>query len=199
MEERDYYKLVRPYEDASNILKAKVQVFEHNLYEETGGKPIHSINARIKSKTSIEGKLAHRGYAQTAEEAREHLQDIAGIRIVCYFVEDIYKLSRRLRQQPDLIFIREADYIHSPKPNGYRSYHIILGVPVYSLDAAEYFPVEIQLRTIAMDFWASLEHRVSYKKHLANRDLVTTELLSYAETLKQIEDSFEKYRITPGS
>ena len=95
------------------------------------------------------------------------LQDIAGVRIICYFVDDIYNLAKSLKRQADLIVIREQDYIKAPKPNGYRSYHLIVGVPVYCMDGMEYFPVEVQLRTLSMDFWASMEHRISYKKERA--------------------------------
>ena len=93
----------------------------------------------------------------------------------------------------DLIFIRERDYITNPKPNGYRSHHIILGVNVFCLDASEYYPVEIQLRTISMDFWAAMEHRISYKKEYDNREQRVAELLSYADTLVDMEKEFEKY------
>ena len=121
------------------------------------------------------------------------LQDIAGIRIVCYFVGDIKNLIDMLKKQSDLIFIRERDYITNPKPNGYRSHHIILGVNVFCLDASEYYPVEIQLRTISMDFWAAMEHRISYKKEYDNREQRVAELLSYADTLVDMEKEFEKY------
>ena len=152
---------------------------------------------RIKSKQSIEEKLIRKGEEPTLENAKDLLQDIAGIRIVCYFVGDIKNLIDMLKKQSDLIFIRERDYITNPKPNGYRSHHIILGVNVFCLDASEYYPVEIQLRTISMDFWAAMEHRISYKKEYDNREQRVAELLSYADTLVDMEKEFEKYNDHP--
>ena len=125
--------------------------------------------------------------------AKDYLQDIAGLRVICYFTEDIYSLVDTLKFQADLIVIRESDYIEYPKPNGYRSYHIIVGVPVYCLDGMEYFPVEIQFRTLSMDFWASMEHRVLYKTKRNDREQIAAELKEYAEALVAIEKQFAKY------
>ena len=105
----------------------------------------------------------------------------------------IYNLAGALKRQTDLIVIRECDYIAKPKPNGYRSYHVIVGVPVYCLDGMEYFPVEIQFRTMSMDFWASLEHRVLYKMERDDREKVAAELKEYAENLVTIESRFAQY------
>jgi len=117
--------------------------------------------------------------------------DIAGIRVICYFVEDIYNLAELVKKQMDLIVIKERDYISNPKPNGYRSYHMVVGVPVYYLDVMEYFPVEIQFRTISMDFWASMEHRINYKKNRADKQEVAKELLECARSLEEIEERFK--------
>ena len=149
--------------------------------------PIHYIQNRIKKKKSLEEKLIRRGKEPTVDNAKDYLQDIAGVRIICYFVDDIYNLAKSLKRQADLIVIREQDYIKAPKPNGYRSYHLIVGVPVYCMDGMEYFPVEVQLRTLSMDFWASMEHRISYKKERADKEELTTELLGYANQLQEIE------------
>ena len=100
---------------------------------------------------------------ETAEDARNYLRDIAGIRVICYDLEGIRKLTRALKRQMDLEIVKEKDYIANPKPNGYRSLHVIVRIPVYFLDNKELIPVEVQLRTIAMDFWASLEHDLKYK------------------------------------
>ena len=108
--------------------------------------------------------------------------------MICYFVDDIYNLTELLKSQSDLIVIKERDYISSPKPNGYRSYHVIVGVPVYCLDGMEYFPVEIQFRTMSMDFWASMEHRISYKKERADKEQLKDELREYANMLVESKD-----------
>ena len=193
MTDTEYYDLIRPYDDAMKLLLTRLEILNHNIYKASAENPIHTMQYRIKSKQSIEEKLIRKGEEPTLENAKDLLQDIAGIRIVCYFVGDIKNLIDMLKKQSDLIFIRERDYITNPKPNGYRSHHIILGVNVFCLDASEYYPVEIQLRTISMDFWAAMEHRISYKKEYDNREQRVAELLSYADTLVDMEKEFEKY------
>ena len=141
----------------------------------------------------MENKLKKKHSNGSVQDARTLLKDIAGIRVICFFERDIYQLAESLKKQTDLILVCEKDYIRHPKPNGYRSYHLVLGVPVYSLDGMEYYPVEIQFRTISMDFWAAMEHRISYKKEYDNREQRVAELLSYADTLVDMEKEFEKY------
>ena len=164
MTDKEYYEFVRPYRDAMQMLLTRLDVLNHSLYETSVSQPVHNIQERIKEKASLEEKLARKGKEPTVMNAKDYLKDIAGIRVICYFVNDIYNLVGILKRQTDLLIIQERDYIASPKPNGYRSYHVIVGVPVYCLDGMEYFPVEVQFRTMSMDFWASMEHRVSYKK-----------------------------------
>ena len=197
MTDKEYYGLIQPYEDAMKLLLTRLEVLNHSIYKTTTGKPIHNIQYRIKKKDSIEEKLKLHGFAPTVESAKDQLQDIAGIRIICYFVGDVNNLVAMLKKQSDLIFIRERNYIDNPKPNGYRSYHLILGVNVCCLDACEYYPVEIQLRTISMDFWAAMEHRVSYKKQYTNKEERVVELLRYSNILEQMEKEFEKYNDHP--
>lgn len=193
MTEEQYYEFIRPYEDAKQMLLTRLDVLNHNLYGESTGRPIHNIQDRLKKKESIEEKLARKGKEATVMNAKDYLQDIAGVRVICYFVNDIYNLIEILKSQSDLIFIRERDYIAEPKPNGYRSYHVIIGMPVYCLDGMEYFPVEIQFRTMSMDFWASMEHRISYKKDREDKERLTKELKDYAEMLVDIEKKFEQH------
>lgn len=193
MNDEEYYAFIRPYEDARQMMLTRLDVLNHTLYQATDGHPIHNIQERIKSKSSIEGKLIRKNKEITVDNAKDYLQDIAGIRVICYFVDDVYNLVSILKQQSDLIMIRERDYIANPKPNGYRSFHLIVGVPVYCLDGMEYFPVEIQFRTLSMDFWASMEHRVSYKKNRDDKEKLTEELRNYADMLVKIEKRFEVY------
>ena len=197
MTDKEYYGLIQPYEDAMKLLLTRLEVLNHSIYKTTTGKPIHNIQYRIKKKDSIEEKLKLHGFAPTVESAKDQLQDIAGIRIICYFVGDVNNLVAMLKKQSDLIFIRERNYIDNSKPNGYRSHHLILGVNVCCLDACEYYPVEIQLRTISMDFWAAMEHRVSYKKQYDNKEQRVAELLSYSNILEKMEKEFEKYNDHP--
>lgn len=193
MNDEEYYSFVQPYEDARQMLVTRLDVLNHTLYGKSSGRPIHNIQSRVKKKQSIEEKLKKRNKETTVKNAKDYLQDIAGMRVICYFVDDIYNLVNILKKQSDLIEIRESDYITQPKPNGYRSYHLIVGIPVYCLDGMEYFPVEVQFRTMSMDFWASMEHRISYKKNRTDRNMLTGELLDYANMLEKIEKSFEQH------
>ncbi len=193
MTNEEYHTFIQPYADAREVLLARLNVLKHNLYSESSGQPIHNIQSRIKAKASIEGKLRKKEKDTTIMNAKDYLQDIAGVRVICYFVDDIYNLADALKRQSDLIVIRERDYISKPKPNGYRSYHVIVGIPVYCLDGMEYFPVEVQFRTMSMDFWASMEHRILYKMERDDREHLAAELKEYAEYLVEIESRFEQY------
>ena len=162
--EEDYNLLVVPYEDALSNLMTRLDTLNKDYRMKYQNYPIHNMQKRIKSKKSIEEKLIRKEYTVSADEAKEHLTDIAGIRIICYFIEDIYAVIELIKKQSDILIIKEKDYIKSPKDNGYRSYHLIIGMPVYHTDGMEYYPVEIQFRTMTMDLWASMEHRICYKK-----------------------------------
>lgn len=192
MTNKKYHELITPYKDAMSILIERIQLLDHSLYEESDmeQKAIHHIESRIKSQESIEEKLKKLNLAVNKENAMETLKDIAGIRVVCFFESDIYKLVDVLKRQNIFIWIKEKNYIKNPKPNGYRSFHVILAVPLYYLDVTEYFPVEIQFRSMAMDLWASMEHRICYKK---DKDgVLREEFLKYAEELEQLEKNFQE-------
>ena len=171
----------------------RIDILDHNLYHKPSSGPVHHIQKRVKSKQSIEEKLRKLNLTDSKVNAKEHLLDIAGIRVICYFTDDIYNLVEVLKGQSDLIVLKEKDYIKHPKPNGYRSYHIIIGVPLYYADATEYFPVEIQFRTMAMDMWASLEHRIYYKKGTERDEKLEEELLTYAQILADLEERFKQH------
>lgn len=193
MTNEQYYEMIRPYQDALHLMMARLDVFNHTVYDKSRNKPVHNIQSRIKEKKSIERKLAKEGYPPSVSCAKDYLRDIAGIRVICYFVRDVELLVKNLKSQSELIVIREKDYIGTPKPNGYRSYHIILGVPVCYLDCQEYYPVEIQIRTLGMDFWASMEHRICYKQEREDKETIQQMLLRYAGILQEMEIDFEKY------
>lgn len=194
MTNQQYYSLIKPYEDAGRILKNRLETLNHSLYgTQSVYGPIHNIQDRVKSKKSLEEKLERIGLTASVSHARNEIQDIMGLRVICYFVSDISNLFAGLKRQTDLVVIKEKDYITKPKANGYRSYHLILGIPVYYQDTMEYFPVEIQFRTMSMDFWACMEHRICYKKNPENREALVEEFRHYAKTMKEIEDEFEQY------
>ncbi|MBQ7944026.1 MAG: (p)ppGpp synthetase [Lachnospiraceae bacterium] len=147
--------------------------------------PIHNVQARIKSKKSIENKLKSRELEVSAYSAKDNLTDIAGIRVICYFIEDIYNILSLIKEQTDLLILKESDYINYPKPSGYKSYHMVLGVPVYRVEGMQYYPVEIQFRTLSMDLWASMEHRICYKDETSEETLYA--FRHYASELDEME------------
>ena len=123
--------------------------------------------------------------------AKDHLTDIAGTRVICYYIQDVYLVADILKAQEGTLLLRESDYIKDPKPNGYRTYHMILGVSLHQ--SGEYYPVEVQIRTLAMDFWASMEHQLVYKSELENKEELAVELKRYADTLKDMEQQLMKF------
>jgi putative GTP pyrophosphokinase len=149
--------------------------------------PIHQIKTRVKTPKSIIDKLTRIGCELSVESARENLTDIAGIRVLCSYIDDIYLIADLLTSQDNIEVIRTSDYIKNPKPNGYRSLHMIVTVPVYLSDRKEIVKVEIQIRTIAMNFWASLEHELSFKLTNEKNVIVTQELKDCADVISNID------------
>ena len=193
MTNEQYYTVIQPYTDAMNLILTRLDILNHQAGDRDEPQPIHSITSRIKEKDSIEKKLRKKHSDGSVRDARALLKDIAGIRVICFFERDIRLLAGCLKKQADLIVISEKDYIKNPKPNGYRSFHLILGVPIYHLDGMEYYPVEIQFRTISMDFWAAMEHRICYKNQPVNEMEMRSAFLQYSDILEKMEKSFEVY------
>lgn len=187
--EEVYQDLIRPYNDAMNNVCMRLEILNKDYRKRNNNYPIHYIQTRIKKRESLENKLLKKDLPLTAEAAADNIRDIAGVRVICYFEEDIYAIAELLKHQQDLIFIRERDYIKKPKESGYESYHVIYGVPVYHVDGMEYFPVEIQIRTMSMDFWASMEHRIWYKNEDAKKEELQKCLIRFSKELKDMERS----------
>ena len=145
--------------------------------------PIQHINHRLKKTESIRKKMLQRKLPLEYEIMRDEITDIGGIRVICSYINDIYEISGMLKQQDDLLVVREKDYIANPKPNGYRSYHLIVAIPIFLSSEKQIIPVEIQMRTIAMDFWASLEHQLRYKATAAVSDSTRRRLTNIAEDI----------------
>ena len=185
------------YDAAIREIRTRLEILDREFSILYASNPIHHIDSRLKSPQSIVEKLHRKGFPVTIESAEEHLFDIAGVRIICNYIDDIYRLAELITRQQDIELVEKCDYISEPKPNGYRSHHVIFGVNVCCLDANEYYPVEIQLRTISMDFWAAMEHRVSYKKQYDNKEQRVAELLQYSNILEKMEKEFEKYNDHP--
>jgi putative GTP pyrophosphokinase len=191
MTEEEYVCFIQPYEDALKNIRVRVDVLNNDYRRKNQNYPIHHIQYRIKQKESIENKLDKNGYETSVDYARNYLTDVAGIRVICYFIRDIYAIVSLLKTQSDIVIIKESDYIANPKSNGYRSFHIVFGVPVYHTDGMEYYPVEIQLRTMTMDLWASMEHRICYKGE--EKEQAVEEFKKYAIALRQMEDEMEEF------
>lgn len=152
------------YEAAMKVMNAKLEILQREYSMAHGYNPIHSVESRLKTPKSIAEKLWRKNLPLSIEAVRRNLKDVAGMRIICNYKNDVYTIADVLKRHLDLSVVEEKDYIANPKENGYRSYHLVLTVPVYFSNATETVPIEIQIRTIAMDFWASLEHKLRYKK-----------------------------------
>ena len=178
-----FMELMTRYDCAIREVRTKFEVLNEELSYKAGRNPIESITSRVKKPVSIVGKLKRLGKPITIEAISEYQNDVAGIRVICPFIDDIYKVAEMLAVQDDITVVQVKDYIRKPKPNGYRSYHMIVEIPVFFSEGKRMMRVEIQLRTVAMDFWASLEHQMKYKKESADRPEIAAELKSCAETI----------------
>lgn len=187
--------LMASYQCALMEVETKFKVLNERFSLDYERNPIDMIKTRIKSPESIREKLIKKGLPVEASSL-EKLDDIAGIRVICSFVDDIYMLADCLLKQDDIKLISKKDYIKSPKDNGYRSLHLIVEVPVFLESGKHFMRVEVQLRTIAMEFWANLEHRLRYKKNLSDEINLLThqELLVCAEQSAKLDERMQKIR-----
>ena len=187
-------RLMSYYKCAMMEIETKFNVLNEEYSLEHDRNPISSIKTRLKSLPSIEEKLKRRGLPLTVSAMEENLQDIAGVRVVCSFQADVYVLAKALLSQDDVTLIEKKDYIANPKPNGYRSLHIIVGIPIFLAHEKRMMKVEIQLRTIAMDFWASLEHQLRYKKDIEFTDEMAEELYQCGQMSADLDQRMDKLR-----
>ena len=156
--------------------------------------PIQHITHRLKKPESIRNKMLQKGLPLEYEIMRDEITDIGGIRVVCSYINDIYAIANMLKQQDDILTVREKDYISKPKKNGYRSYHLIVAIPVFLSSEKQIIPVEIQMRTIAMDFWASLEHKLKYKKNVKNATQIVAQLKACADSIEMLDYQMQNLR-----
>ncbi|MDE6088874.1 MAG: GTP pyrophosphokinase family protein [Oscillospiraceae bacterium] len=180
---QEFIELEHLYESAAELVKTQLHIYDSEFGVKFQRNPIHSIESRIKSPQSMMGKLQKKGVELSAKSAQKNLMDIAGIRVVCYYIDDIYTIAELLGMQEEYKIVKIKDYIKNPKPSGYRSLHVILMVPVYLSTKKKEVPVEIQIRTIAMDFWASLEHQLHYKTNSVVSESLKKELQDCAEII----------------
>ena len=184
---REYAQIQRVYEAAIREINARLQTLDSEFSFKYMHNPIHHLESRVKTLGSIVRKLHSMGYPITMSCAKKTLHDIAGVRVVCRYVDDIYHLADLLLAQDDISLILEKNYIKNPKPNGYRSLHIVVDVPVYMSQGKLYVPVEIQIRTVAMDFWATLEHGIRYKSTEDVPQSIVDELRACADVITETD------------
>lgn len=165
-----FVELDHLYSSALKEISTKLDILDDNFNHIYKHNPIHHMERRVKEMTSLVKKLQRKGLTIDAETAKANILDIAGIRVMCNYLEDIYVIEKLLLKQEDVKLLKRKDYIEHPKENGYRSLHIVVSIPVFLADRVEATPVEIQIRTIGMDMWASLEHKIRYKNNTNTED-----------------------------
>ena len=188
--------LLSYYECAIMEVETKFRVLNHELSLEYDNNPIESIKTRVKSYDSILKKIRGKNIPLNLQAIEENLKDIAGVRVICSFPDDIYKLAESFLKQDDITLIERKDYIKNPKPSGYRSLHLIVQVPIFLQNEKKMVNVEVQFRTIAMDFWASLDHKMRYKKELSDEEveILQEELYDCAEQSAALDERMQRIR-----
>lgn len=179
------------YQSALREVRTKLEILDDEFQMRHSRNPIHHMESRIKSPQSIAQKLRRKGLSVSCEAAMDNLNDIAGIRVVCAYLNDTYTIAGLLTGQDDIELVQTRDYIASPKPNGYRSLHLIVRVPVFLSEGKLLLPVEVQIRTIAMDFWASLEHQLRYKEAAHVPEELNLQLLSAANRIAELDGDMQ--------
>lgn len=189
-------RLMSCYRCAILEVETKFRVLNEQFSLQHERNPIESIKSRLKSMESIQEKLQRKGYPMNAESIQKNLKDVAGIRVICSFIDDIYMLADCLVHQDDITLLEEKDYIKHPKENGYRSLHLIAEIPIFLQQEKKSMKVEVQLRTIAMEFWANLEHRLRYKKNLEENVARSTskELQECAQVSAMLDTKMQSIR-----
>lgn len=183
-----FSSLMAYYRCAMMEIETKFRVLDEEFSLTYDRNPIHNIQTRLKTPGGIREKLERLSLPFTMDNVYENLFDVAGVRVICPFCDDVYLLSNALLKQDDITLYQKKDYIQNPKPNGYRSLHLIVGVPIYLHKTKQIMKVEIQLRTIAMDCWASLEHQLRYKKDPQGADAIDDGLLECARLSARLDE-----------
>lgn len=179
------------YKFALEEISTKVNILKEEFRLVHDYNPIEHVNTRVKSAESLLKKVQKKNLPLSLESVQENIKDIAGIRIICSFVTDIYRISDMIQAQSDIEVIEVKDYIQHPKPNGYQSLHIVMKIPVFMSDRKVHVYVEMQIRTIAMDFWASLEHKIYYKYNKQVPEHLTEQLKEAANTVADLDRKME--------
>ncbi|WP_229074662.1 GTP pyrophosphokinase family protein [Actinoplanes sp. DH11] len=188
----DLNRFLMVYKFGLAEINTKLEILAEELAHRGTGNPIEHIRPRLKTPASISAKARRIGCPLTYSDLRLRIRDIAGIRVVCGFVSDVYTVAEMLTRQPDVELVLTKDYIAAPKPNGYRSLHLLVEIPVFMSDRVVPVPVEVQLRTVAMDFWASLEHKIYYKHSPQVPSRLRDELTAAAEDAARLDERMER-------
>ena len=191
----EFEKLMAYYRCAIMEIETKFNVLNEEYSLLLDRNPINSIKSRLKRPMSMKEKLERRGIPLSVDSVEKNLNDVAGIRVICSFTEDVYTIAEAFLKQDDITLLEIKDYIANPKPNGYRSLHLIVTVPIFLAKEKRMMKVEIQLRTLAMDFWASLEHQLRYKKDIDFTSEMEAELLECAEIASELDKRMNKLRM----
>lgn len=191
---RVYMEVFAEYRSAIMEVETKLRILDIEMSVDREKNPIETIQTRLKSPESILEKMERKGCPFTLESMRENLMDIAGIRVICDYIDDIYKLEKYLSSQNDITVLDRDDYIRNPKPNGYRSLHLTVEVPIFLTGGPKPIPVEVQFRTMAMDFWASLEHKLKYKKHIGQEKDIGARLKKCADIASALDQEMLRIR-----
>ncbi|MBQ8013390.1 MAG: GTP pyrophosphokinase family protein [Treponema sp.] len=191
----EFQQIMMVYESAIKQIETKLDILNKENKVSGRRNPIETVKSRIKSPQSIASKLEKKKLPVTFDSMVENLHDIAGVRVICPYISDIYSVRDMLLKQPDITLLEEKDYIKQPKESGYRSLHVVIEIPVYLSESTHNVKVEIQLRTIAMDFWASLEHELRYKTNTKVPESVRRELFRVAETIAMTDREMEEIAI----
>ncbi len=190
----EYNKLMAYYRCAIMEIETKLNVLNEEFSLQYDRNPINGIKSRLKTLSSIKEKTERLNIPFNISAIEENLNDIAGVRVICSFPDDVYMIANALLQQDDITLVSKKDYIKEPKPNGYRSLHLIVTVPIYLAHEKRLMKVEIQLRTIAMDFWASLEHQLRYKKDFEFTERMAKDLLDCANLSAELDSKMDELR-----
>lgn len=191
---RVYMEVFAEYRSAIMEVETKLRILDIEMSVDREKNPIETIQTRLKSPESILEKMERKGCPFTLESMRKNLMDIAGIRVICDYIDDIYKLEKYLSSQDDIKVLDRDDYIRNPKPNGYRSLHLTVEVPIFLTGGPKPIPVEVQFRTMAMDFWASLEHKLKYKKHIGQEKDIGARLKKCADIASALDQEMLRIR-----
>lgn len=184
----DWQTMILLYNSALKEIGTKLEILNDEFQHIHQYNPIEHIKSRVKTSESIVRKLKRRGYESTLENMQKYINDIAGIRVICSFTSDIYRVADMLANQSDVKVLSIKDYIKNPKDSGYKSYHMIVSVPIYLSDSVIDTKVEVQIRTVAMDFWASLEHKMNYKFDMNAPEEIKQELYECAQMVSALDD-----------